>query len=120
MYAEALNEVGRQADAIEQVNLIRTRAKLDPKPLDLSQEEVLAAILNEYRFEFMWEPVGGFGTLNRRGMFLKFLEENFDDFETLEVDQKPWVKTTPILMPIPVAAYQTNKALEQNPHYPPF
>jgi len=120
MYAEALNEVGRQADAIEQVNLIRTRAKLDPNPLDLSQEEVLAAIFNEYRFEFMWKPVGGFGTLNRRGRFLDYLEENFEDFESLEVDQKPWVQTQPILMPIPNTAYQTNKALEQNPGYPPF
>jgi hypothetical protein len=120
LYAEALNETGRQTDAMEQVNLIRTRSKLEPKPLDLPKEEVLDAIFTEYRFEFMWEPVGGFGTLNRRGRFLDFLEDNFEGFETLEVDQKPWVQTNPILMPIPITAYQTNKALVQNPGYPPF
>lgn len=120
LYAEALNEVGRQEDAMVQVNLIRTRAGLEPKALNLSEEEVLEAILNEYRFEFMWEPVGGFSTLNRRGIFLEFLEEHFEDFESLNVDAKPWVLTQPILLPIPYDAYNVNSALEQNPHYPPF
>src|SRR5699024_4126158 len=36
-YAEALNEVGRSADAMIQVNKIRERAGLDSKPLNLSK-----------------------------------------------------------------------------------
>lgn len=119
-YAEALNETGDGPGAMAMVNEIRERAGLDPRPLDLSQDEVLDAIFQEYRFEFMWEPTGGFSALNRRGRFLDFLEENHPDFESLDVDSKPWLHTQPILFPIPQAAYENNKALEQNPHYPSF
>ncbi|MEX1137503.1 MAG: RagB/SusD family nutrient uptake outer membrane protein [Balneolales bacterium] len=119
-YAEALNETGDQPNAMRQVNLIRDRAGLDDKSINLSQEEVLDAIFHEYRFEFLWEPTGGFSALNRRGRFLEYLEENHPDFESLDVDNKPWLHTQPILFPIPSTAYDNNKALEQNPHYPPF
>lgn len=119
-YAEALNEVGRQSEAMEQVNMIRERAQLDPKPLTLSHDEVLDAIFHEYRFEFMWEPTGGFSSLNRRNRFLGFLEENNPLYESLDVENKPWLHTQPILLPIPSAAFENNKALVQNPHYPEF
>jgi hypothetical protein len=93
---------------------------LDPKPLDLSHDEVLDAIFHEYRFEFIWEPIGGFTSLNRRGRFLDFLEENNPLYESLDVESKPWLHTQPILLPIPSAAYALNKSLVQNPNYPAF
>src|SRR5699024_12019001 len=50
-YAEALNEVGRSADAMIQVNKIRERAGLDSKPLNLSKDEVWESIFHEARSE---------------------------------------------------------------------
>jgi hypothetical protein len=116
-YAEALNEVGRSSDAMMEVNRIRTRAKLDPKPLTLDKDDVLDAIYYERRMEFSWESAGAFSDLNRRGRFLDFIRENRPEYPTLEVDKKPWLKTTPILLPIPREAWERNRALVQNPGY---
>lgn len=116
-YAEALNEVGRSSEAMEQVNRIRTRAGLNPKPVTLAQNEVLDAIYYERRMEFIWEPSGAFSDLNRRGRFISFIRANRPDFTTLNIDQKPWLTTTPIRFPIPKEAWDKNKALVQNPHY---
>lgn len=116
-YAEALNEKGESTRAMELVNQIRTRAKLEPQPVSLSKDQVLDAIFDERRLEFMWEPTGSFNDLNRRGRFLDFIREQRPDYEELEVDKKPWLHTKPILFPIPTDAWTKNKALEQNPHY---
>lgn len=116
-YAEALNEKGQSEKAMSYVNQIRSRAKLDPKPVSLTRDQVLDAIFHERRFEFIWEPTGGFNDLNRRGRFIDFIRENRIDFDELEVDKKPWLHTKPILFPIPTSAWTKNKALEQNPHY---
>ena len=116
-YAEALNEKGQSQKAMELVNQIRLRAKLDAKPVTLSKSQVLDAIFDERRLEFIWEPTGSFNDLNRRGRFLDFIKKNRPDYGELEVDKKPWLHTTPILFPIPTDAWTKNKALEQNPHY---
>lgn len=116
-YAEALNEKGQSQKAMELVNQVRLRAKLDAKPVTLSKSQVLDAIFDERRLEFIWEPTGSFNDLNRRGRFLDFIKKNRPDYGELEVDKKPWLHTTPILFPIPTDAWTKNKALEQNPHY---
>lgn len=116
-YAEALNEVGRSEEAMKQVNLIRARAELSPKPLALSKEEVLDAIFYERRIEFIWEPTGAFSDLNRRGRFISFIRENRPEFDVLNIENKPWLSATPILFPIPKEALDNNSALEQNPYY---
>ncbi|MGO3654394.1 MAG: RagB/SusD family nutrient uptake outer membrane protein [Sphingobacterium sp.] len=116
-YAEALNEEGRSAEAMEKVNLIRDRAGLDPKPLSLNKTAVLDAIFYERRMEFIWESAGAFSDLNRRGRFLDFIKENRPNYTELQVDSKPWLQTQPILLPIPREAWERNKALEQNPGY---
>ena len=116
-YAEALNEKGQSQKAMELVNQIRLRAKLDAKPVTLSKSQVLDAIFDERRLEFIWEPTGSFNDLNRSGRFLYFIKKNRPDYGELEVDKKPWLHTTPILFPIPTDAWTKNKALEQNPHY---
>ncbi|QHV99423.1 RagB/SusD family nutrient uptake outer membrane protein [Spirosoma endbachense] len=119
-YAEALNEVGRSADAMKQVNLVRTRATLDPKPLDLSKDKVLDAVFFERRMEFIWEPPGAFSDLNRRGRYLDFIKANRADYAKIQVDTKPWVQQKIILLPIPQSARDVNKSLTQNPGYPAF
>lgn len=116
-YAEALNEVGRSKEAIQQINIVRERAGLKPKSSTLSTKEVLDAIFYERRMEFIWEPGGAFSDLNRRGRFISFIRANRPNFNTLNIENKPWLSTTPIRFPIPKEALDNNKALEQNPHY---
>ena len=119
-YAEALNETGRSEDAMAQVNKIRARAGLEAKPVDLPQDQVLDAIFYERTMEFIWEPTGAFSDLNRRGRFLDFIREHRADYVKIHVDDKPWLKQTPILLPIPQNAWNVNHSLVQNPGYPPF
>ena len=119
-YAEALNEVGRSADAMKQVNMVRVRAGLEPKPLDLTKALVLDAVFFERRMEFIWESPGAFSDLNRRGRFLDFIKANRADYDRIQVDTKPWVKEKILLLPIPQAAWDVNKSLTQNPGYPAF
>ena len=119
-YAEALNEVNRSEDAMKQVNLVRVRAGLDEKSLSLPKNEVLDAIFYERRMEFIWEPGGAFSDLNRRGRFVDFIKKNRPDYQSLNVDGKPWLQTKPILLPIPQEAWNSNKSLVQNPGYTPF
>ena len=116
-YAEALNELNQSAKAIGEVNKIRTRAGLDNLPTTLNKSQTLDAIFKERRLEFIWEPTGGFSDLNRSGRFLKFIEQERPNYADLNVAQKPWLKTTPIVFPIPRDAWDRNKALEQNQHY---
>lgn len=119
-YAEALNEIGRSADAMKQVNIVRSRAGLDPKPLDLTKDQVLDAVFYERRMEFIWESPGAFSDLNRRGRFLDFIKANRVDYEKIQVATKPWVQQKVILLPIPQAAWDVNRSLVQNPGYPAF
>lgn len=116
-YAEALNEVGRSEEAINQVNRIRFRAGLDPKPLNLTKDKVLDAIYYERRMEFVWEPGGAFSDLNRRGRFIDFIKANRPDFGSLNTENKPWLLTSPIRLPIPREAWDNNKSLVQNSGY---
>jgi len=119
-YAEVLNEGGRSADAMKQVNTVRVRAGLDPKPTDLTKERVLDAIFYERRMEFTWEPPGAFSDLNRRGRFMDFIKANRVDYAKIQVETKPWLAQKIILLPIPQAARDVNKSLVQNPGYPAF
>jgi hypothetical protein len=119
-YAEALNETGRSSDAMRQVNILRARAGLTPKPLDLPKDQVLDAIFYERRMEFTWEPTGAFSDLNRRGRFMDFVKANRVDYPNIQAETKPWLKERPILLPIPQAAFDVNKSLVQNPGYPAF
>lgn len=116
-YAEALNELDRSTDAIDEVNKIRARAGLDDLASSLTKEKVLDAIFQERRMEFIWEPTGGFSDLNRSGRFLGFIAAQRPNYVELNVSQKPWLSTTPIVFPIPRDAWDRNKALEQNEHY---
>lgn len=116
-YAEALNELDQRGKAIDQVNKIRKRAGLTDLGQGLSKEQVLDAVFKERRMEFIWEPTGGFSDLNRSGRFLKFIEAERPNFAELNIGQKPWLMTKPIVFPIPRDAWDRNKALDQNEHY---
>lgn len=119
-YAEALNEVGRSQDAMKAVNEVRERAGLADKSLNLSKADVLSAIFYEARMGFIYEFYGAFSMLNRRGMFKDFIKTHRADFSQIDYDGKSWLQQSPILLPIPIAAWNVNKALVQNPGYPAF
>ncbi|WP_270087783.1 RagB/SusD family nutrient uptake outer membrane protein [Sphingobacterium sp. SYP-B4668] len=116
-YAEALNETNQTSKAIDYINEIRERAGLSLLANSLGKDATLDAVFQERRMEFIWEPSGGFSDLNRRGRFLEFIKKERPNYADLNVDQKPWLNTQPILFPIPRDAWDRNKALEQNPHY---
>ncbi len=116
-YAEALNELGKAEDAVQEVNKIRARAGLADLAVGLSKTQVLDAIFKERRLEFIWEPTGGFSDLNRSGRFLQFIKDERPNYADLNVGQKPWLNTQPIVFPIPRDAWDRNKALDQNEHY---
>jgi tetratricopeptide (TPR) repeat protein len=119
-YAEALNEVGQSKKAMKEVNIVRKRAGLDPKPLNLPKNKVLNEIFYEARMGFIWEPYGGFSMLNRRGRFLTFIKKHNPEYHKMDVADKPWLHQRPIRFPIPSSAFDRNPALKQNPGYPPF
>lgn len=63
MYAEALNENGKTAQAIPYLNMIRTRAGVPTYALDLTQSATRDAIALERRFELGFEGVRWFDLL---------------------------------------------------------
>jgi hypothetical protein len=107
--AEAVNELGRPAEAVALINTIRARVFSPPEPLSLTltQAQVRTAILNERLFEFTWES-------KRRQDLIRFGEYD-----------RPWLFKDPasqtqqyrVLMPIPLTQLGTNPNLEQNAGY---
>nr|WKN39015.1 RagB/SusD family nutrient uptake outer membrane protein [Tunicatimonas sp. TK19036] len=106
-YAEALNEVGRSADAIGQINIVRNRSELPDLPMDLSKNGVLDAIFQERRVEFVFE-YSFWRDLIRRDRAAKF---------ALEEHGQVWPEHQR-LMPIPQNEMDNNPNLtQQNPGY---
>jgi len=115
-YAEALNELGRTAEAVEAINEVRDRAGLaDFESTD--PMEVLDQIFRERRVELYWE-MSFFSDLNRRGRFLEFIQTNRPDVMDGTLILSPYI-TEPelILLPIPTQELDNNPNLVQNPFY---
>lgn len=106
MYAEALNEQNGAPtpEAYAAVNQVRNRAGLENLAPGLSQENFLDAVLTERWKEFVAEGHRWFD-LKRNGK----LNE--------ELSSKGFVAGKHELMPIPQAAIDANKNLEQNEGY---
>ena len=116
MYAEALNNNGKTADALVQVNRIRTRAKLAAKPA-LSQADTQLAIEQERRVELCFEG-HRWHDLIRWGK----------DVSTMQAFKAKYTALDPVnanlspaperrLFPIPTREIQLNPKLTQNPGY---
>jgi len=103
--AEALNELGQTAAAVELINTVRARSFSPPKPIAVgSQAEIRAAILNERLFELA-------GEAKRRQDLIR--HGRFTEARRFKTAQQPYK----ILFPIPQTQIQTNPLLEQNPGY---
>jgi hypothetical protein len=104
--AEAQNELGQTASAIQLINQIRARAFRPAKPLaaNLSQAQVRDAIFNERLFEFIGEAK------RRQDMIRAGTYTNARLFKAASAPYR-------ILMPIPQNQIETNPLLKQNPGY---
>lgn len=104
--AEALNELGQTAEAIELVNEVRERVFDPPQPLDtgMSQADAREAILNERGYELTWEAKRR-TDLIRHDLFLE------------EWEHKQQSSPHRVLFPIPQAQLDANPNLVQNPGY---
>lgn len=104
--AEALNELGRTAEAIDLVNQVRARAFVPPKPLStaLTQAQARAAIFDERQFELIDEGKRRPDQI-RQGTWLAASWN------------KPSDAPYSVLMPIPQTQIDANPLLAQNPGY---
>jgi len=104
--AEAMNELGQTAGAIDQVNIIRARQFAAPSPLStaLSQAAARDAIFKERLFELTGEGKRR-SDMIRAGTFV-----NARQFKTPSAAYK-------ILFPIPQTQIASNPQLTQNPGY---
>ena len=104
--AEALNELGRTAEAIPLINLVRARVFTPPKPLatSLTQAQVRDAIFDERQFEMLDEGKRR-ADMIRQGTWLAAAWNKGAD------------PATTVLMPIPQSQMDANPLLVQNMGY---
>jgi starch-binding outer membrane protein, SusD/RagB family len=104
--AEAQNELGQTAAAIQLVNQVRARAFTPARPLaaNLSQAQVRQAIFDERLFEFIGEAK------RRQDMIRAGTYTNARLFKQASAPYR-------ILMPIPQNQIETNPLLQQNAGY---
>lgn len=106
--AEALNELGRTAEAVALVNVIRARAYSPPAPLDpaaFNQASFRAQILKERLLELTAEG-------KRRQDLIRMGQYTSGTWAF-----KSATPAYKILMPIPQGQLETNLLLKQNPGY---
>ena len=110
-YAEALNENGQTAEAIVQLNRIRSRAGLAGTTA-ASQAEVRAAIRQERRFEFIGEGKRWFD-LKRYGTAVEVMNAFF-----ASTSAGVTINENNLILPIPQSQIDTDPGvIEQNPGY---
>jgi hypothetical protein len=111
--AEALNELGRTAEAIPLINRVRERAFDPDKPLSagLSQADVRAAILAERLYEFAGEGKRRQDLIRLGGLpGVTLTYTGARQFKTAQNGYK-------VLFPIPATQIQNNPLLVQNAGY---
>ena len=104
--AEAQNELGNQAAAIADINLVRARVFSPAKPVTpVGQQAVRDAILNERFFELTAEGKRrqDLIRMNKYTQGTWFYKTSFAPYK--------------VLMPIPQTQIETNPLLKQNPGY---
>lgn len=108
MYAEAANENGNLAGAVEALNRVRERATMPPYPTAdfpvSTAEEVFEAIVHERRVELAFE-YHRFNDLRRWGLAPEILSG------------LGYTSPRNRFMPLPQAEVDTNPNLDQNPNF---
>ncbi len=109
-YAEALNETGSTADAVQYVNEVRSRAGLGDISVS-SQAEMRDAIEMERRFEFIGEGHRWFD-LKRTGKAVETMNAWF-----AANSKNVTIGSDNLILPIPQSQIDTDPAITQNPGY---
>jgi hypothetical protein len=110
MYAEALNQNGKEDEALAYLNMVRDRAGLDGLS-GLSADDVTMALEHERKVEFFLEGHRWFD-LARTGRLMTVIN---DYFQRNNLSFR--VEEHNLIMPIPLREIDINPNLGQNPGY---
>jgi hypothetical protein len=117
MFAEALNENGKTAQAYQYINRVRNRAGIDELPEGFSKDQMFQALADERQKEFLMEGDRWFD-LRFRGM--DYLGQEMNEYKPnayLDRNKNIQVGAHHILFPIPEEQIQVKPVLQQNPGY---
>lgn len=116
--AEALNELGRTAEASAPVNQVRARAGLDPLPDKIvsDQDAFRKAIWHERRVELCFESKRFFD-LNRTARLQESMEVQGIHIDPAKITPHPITDKPQYLYAIPLSEMSTNAEMTQNPGY---
>lgn len=127
-YAEALNEVGRTAEAYEWVEKVRSRVGLPPMTKNLSTEEFREMILRERAVEFGFEEIRWFDLIRWKraddfqkplyGLKIRKNQDGSYEYEKWEINARYWrTNWSPkwYLGAFPVSEVNKGFGLVQNP-----
>ena len=117
MYAEALNENGKTAQAYPYINMVRNRAGLGELPSGYSKEQMFQALADERQKEFILEGDRWFDLVFRGLTFLKKEMNNYIPHAYLSTYNNIVVRDNCMLFPIPESQTQIKPILVQNPDY---
>jgi hypothetical protein len=117
MYAEALNENGKTAQAYQYINQVRERAGIGDLPEGYSKQQMFEALAAERQKELLMEGDRWFDLIYRGFDFLKREMEAYIPNAYLEQNRIITVKDNCMLFPIPESQIQVKPVLEQNPGY---
>jgi hypothetical protein len=104
--AEANAQLNNVSNAVDDLNVLRTRAGLDLLPNSLSQQDCLNAVYQERRVELFAEWGHRWFDLKRTGQA-----------DAVLGTMKPAWKSSAVLYPIPFGEIQLNPLLTQNAGY---
>lgn len=108
-YAEAVNELGRSAEAVQYLNMIRDRAGVAPYSGPMSTAAVREAVFQERTWEMAFEGKRWFDLVRRGPDY--FLSNLAKDPTAIDAE------VTDMLWPIPTFEMDVNPNLTQNPGY---
>ena len=117
MYAEALNENGKTAQAYTYINQVRTRAGIPNMTAGFTKAQMFQALADERAKEFLLEGDRWFDMVFRGLPFIKQEMTNYFPNSYLVQNRILTVKDNCLLFPIPDTQIQVKPVLTQNPGY---
>ena len=117
MYAEALNNNGKTALAIPQINRVRTRAGLAAKPLTLTGPDTQLAIEQERRVELCFEGQRWYDLIRwgKDVTTMQAFKAAYTTLDRINANMNPRPEAR--LLPLPSREIALNPKLKQNPGY---
>lgn len=112
LYAEALNETGASTEAVNHINMVRSRPSVDMPALatGLTQTQVMTAVRHERRVELCLEGKSGFDLRRWEGSNIEsyFHDKGYTDF----------IYPKHVFLPIPQTEIDKSEgSLAQNPNW---